>query len=162
MPAGRKVLSDNEKRMKGTDQPCRMNYIDDNIIPAISKLPSPAGLGSTGKKIFKSTGTILMNTGKLNELNLQTLFLYCREYEIYFDIMAKMPTVEEMIHNVYDKQLNHTTQVTALRKIANEALSNCQRLGSELGLTPSSQAKIFKNLNSKPKNPLESYFNELG
>lgn len=160
MAKGRKTISDSQKRMKGTDQPSRLKEQNSPVLPIISKLPPPKKLSKTGSRIYRSAGKILMNVGVLNELNFASFYQYCKETELYYDIMATMPTTEELIHDVTDKQGNLTTKVRALRKIAESALSNSKVLASEFGLTPSAQAKILSALSHKPKSSIDSFFGE--
>lgn len=144
--------------MKGTDQPCRLIHSDQAGIPVITKLPPPKNLSKTGKRIYRTAGQLLLNLQILNTLNLPVFYQYCKETELYYDLMLKMPTAEDLIHDVTDKQGNLTTQVKAIRKIAESALANSRILASELGLTPSAQAKIIARLAPKPRSPLESFF----
>jgi P27 family predicted phage terminase small subunit len=160
MTKGRKTIPDAQKRMKGTDQKIRLTETNAPTLPVISKLPPPKNLSATGKKIYRSVGTILMNLNVLNELNFSSFYQYCKETELYYDCMNEMPSTEELIHDVTDKQGNLTTKVKALRKIAESALSNSKVLASEFGLTPAAQAKILSKLASKPQNPLDSFFTE--
>lgn len=160
MTKGRKTISDSQKRMKGTDQKIRLTETNAPTLPIISKLPPPKNLSSTGKKIYKSVGTLLMNLNVLNELNFPQFYQYCKETELYYDCMEQMPTTDELIHDVRDKQGNLTTKVKALRKIAESALSNSKVLASEFGLTPAAQAKILSKLTQKEKSPLDNFFGE--
>jgi P27 family predicted phage terminase small subunit len=156
MSKGRKSISDEAKRMKGTNQPCRMTN-EESFIPSIGKLPPPKNLGRIGKRIYKTAGQALINLNILNELNLPQFVQYCKETELYYDIMDQMPTTSDLIHNVYDKRGNLSTQVKALRKIAESALSNSKSLAAEFGLTPSAQSKIIKNITVKKQDPLEAF-----
>jgi P27 family predicted phage terminase small subunit len=160
MGKGRKAISDQAKRMKGTDQPVRMNGNTNVGIPVITKLPPPKNLSATGKKIYRSAGSLLLSLNILNVLNLPQFYQYCKETELYYDIMNEMPTTEELIHDVTDKQGNLTTKVKALRKIAETALGNSKMLAAEFGLTPSAQAKIISHLAPKQKSPLETFLND--
>lgn len=161
MAKGRKITSDQVKKMKGTDQPCRLTETNAVGIPCISKLPPPKNLGSTGKKIYRSAGVLLLNLNVLNVLNLPQFYQYCKETELYYDIMRDMPSNQELIHDVTDKEGNLTTKVKALRKIAESALVNSKALAAEFGLTPSAQAKIISKLAVKPKSPLESFLDNV-
>ena len=50
MTKGRKKISDASKRLRGTDQPCRM---DGELVPMApaATLPKPKGLKGTAKKL---------------------------------------------------------------------------------------------------------------
>jgi len=160
MTKGRKTIPDSQKRMKGTDQKVRLTETNAPTLPKISKLPPPKNLSATGRKIYKSVGTLLMNLNVLNELNFPQFYQYCKETELYYDCMEQMPNTDELIHDVLDKQGNLTTKVKALRKIAESALSNSKVLASEFGLTPAAQAKILSKLTTKQQSPLDNFFGE--
>jgi len=159
MTKGRKTISDSQKRMKGTDQKIRLTETNAPALPIISKLPPPKNLSATGRKIYKSVGTLLMNLNVLNELNFPQFYQYCKETELYYDIMETMPTTKDLIHSVY-ADTGKTTKVKALRKIAESALSNSKVLASEFGLTPAAQAKILSKLTTKQQSPLDNFFRE--
>jgi P27 family predicted phage terminase small subunit len=161
MAKGRKALPDNAKRMKGTDQPCRLDDPGGQAmtLPVISKLPPARNLGKHGRKIYRQVGTMLMNLGILNEINFNHFYQYIRETELYISTMEEMPTAEEMIHDITDKQGNLTTKVKAMRNIAQDALNNSRSLGAEFGLTPQAQSKILGRLTKKESNPLDSFMN---
>jgi len=159
MTKGRKTISDSQKRMKGTDQKIRLTETNAPALPIISKLPPPKNLSATGRKIYKSVGTLLMNLNVLNELNFPQFYQYCKETELYYDCMEQMPTTKDLIHSVY-ADTGKTTKVKALRKIAESALSNSKVLASEFGLTPAAQAKILSKLTTKQQSPLDNFFRE--
>jgi P27 family predicted phage terminase small subunit len=159
MTKGRKTIPDSQKRMKGTDQKIRLTETNAPTLPKISKLPPPKNLSGTGKKIYRSVGTLLMNLNVLNELNFPQFYQYCKETELYYDIMETMPKTADLIHSVYNEG-GKTTKVKALRKIAESALSNSKILASEFGLTPAAQAKILSKLATKPQSPLDNFFGE--
>ena len=160
MTKGRKTISDSQKRMKGTDQKIRLTESNAPALPIISKLPPPKNLSSTGKKIYRSVGRLLMNLNILNELNFPQFYQYCKETELYYDIMLTMPNTDDLIHSIYDGNMNKVTKVKALRKIAESALSNSKILASEFGLTPAAQAKILNKLSIKPKSAIDNFFND--
>lgn len=162
MGKGRKSTSDSQKRMKGTDQPCRLSG-SDKVLPAITKLPPPRGLTPKGRKIYRQVGNTLMNLGILNEINFIHFFQYVKETELYLITMDEMPTPGHMVHELETKSGDVYTQVRAMRKIAQDALSNSRSLAAEFGLTPQAQAKIIGMVSKKTKDPLEQFLdNEPG
>lgn len=157
MSKGRKSTSDSQKQMKGTNQPCRLSGAD-KVLPAISKLPPPRGLSTKGRKIYRQVGTTLMNLGILNEINFIHFFQYVKETELYLLTMDEMPRVEDLVHELTTKTGDTYTQVKALRKISQDALSNSRSLAAEFGLTPQAQAKIIGMISNKvTKDPLEQF-----
>ena len=80
MAKGRKPLSDDQKRLRGTDQPCRLNgpaasekslstvsTVSNTV--TLSSLPK-SGLKGTTKMIYAIVGTELLNRGVLDTLGL--------------------------------------------------------------------------------------------
>ncbi len=69
MTKGRKKISDASKRLRGTDQPCRM---DGELVPMApaTTLPKPKGLKGTAKKLYQVVGTELSSKGLLDVVNL--------------------------------------------------------------------------------------------
>ena len=87
MAKGRKAISDNDKRLRGTDQPCRMT--ESNLPATISGSSSlqtlpRSGLKGTAKKVYMIVGTELFNRGILDTLGLDLVIVYCREMGLYF------------------------------------------------------------------------------
>jgi len=159
MSKGRKATPDSIKKMKGTDQPCRLDKVDTGSLPVITKLPQPKGLTPKGRKLYKQIGTYLMNMGILTELNFAHFYQYIKETELYLATMDSMPKAEDMIHRITDKNFNVYTKVKAMRKLAQDALNNSRSLGAEFGLTPTAQAKILGMVSKKPENPLDIFLN---
>ena len=62
MTKGRKKISDASKRLRGTDQFCRM---DGELVPMApaTTLPKPKGLKGTAKKLYQMVGTERANKG---------------------------------------------------------------------------------------------------
>ncbi len=144
MAKGRKTISDSQKRLRGTDQPCRMNEAN---LPAtvsssvtLSSLPK-SGLKGTAKKVYTLVATELMNRGVLDVLSSDLIIAYCREMALYHDMMRDLEK-EGMTISVETK---HGTikQVNPKRKVAEGALSAAKSLASEFGLSPVSRAKVL-------------------
>lgn len=144
MAKGRKAISDNDKRLRGTDQPCRMT--ESNLPATIScnsslqTLPR-SGLKGTAKKVYMIVGTELFNRGILDTLGLDLVIAYCREMGLYHDMMRELEK-EGMTIKVETKH-GYTTQVNPKRKIAENALSAAKALAGDFGLTPTSRARVL-------------------
>ena len=79
---GRKKISDASKRLRGTDQPCRM---DGAVVPVnpVAALPKAKGLKGTAKKLYQLVGTELASKGLIDAANIDLLLAYCREMALY-------------------------------------------------------------------------------
>ena len=144
MAKGRKTISDSQKRLRGTDQPCRMT--DENL-PAtvsnsvtLSSLPK-SGLKGTAKKVYTLVATELMNRGALDVLSSDLIIAYCREMALYHDMMRDLEK-EGMTITVETKN-GSVSQVNPKRKVAESALSAAKSLASEFGLSPASRARVL-------------------
>lgn len=144
MAKGRKAISDNDKRLRGTDQPCRMT---ESNLPAttsgsssLQTLPR-SGLKGTAKKVYMIVGTELFNRGVLDTLGLDLVIAYCREMGLYHDMMRELEK-EGMTIKVESKY-GYITQVNPKRKIAESALAAAKGLASDFGLTPTSRARVL-------------------
>ena len=139
MAKGRKKTSDETKRLRGTDQPCRM---DGATVPVLATavLPKAKGLKGTAKKLYQVVGTELASKGLLDVVNLDLLLAYCREMALYKDMMKELET-EGYTVKVATKN-GSITQINPKRKIAENALITAKTLAAEFGISPASRARV--------------------
>ena len=139
MAKGRKKTSDASKRLRGTDQPCRM---DGDLVPMApaTTLPKAKGLKGTAKKLYQLVGTELASKGLLDVVNLDLLLAYCREMALYKDMMKELET-EGYTVKVATKN-GSITQINPKRKIAENALIAAKTLAAEFGSSPASRARV--------------------
>lgn len=138
---------DETKRLRGTDQPCRMSGAVDSAekVTDIKKITSTARLKvlttKRSKDIFKEKANQLIGLGVLTELDIEHLALYAFSLDFVFtcmtEIMEGIEKGERMLDAVSLKEIN------AMYK----ALDYVNRLGQDFGFTPMSRQKI----NQKPK-----------
>lgn len=151
MAKGRKPLSDDQKRLRGTDQPCRLSgpassekalstvsTVSNTV--TLSSLPK-SGLKGTAKKIYAIVGTELLNRGVLDTLGLDLVVAYCREMGLYNDMMRDIEKEGATI-SVATKT-GTLQQVNPKRKVAESALSAAKALASDFGLSPTSRARVL-------------------
>ena len=129
MGKGRPKILDEVKKLRGTDQPCRMSGNSDSA----EKL--------TSKDIFKTKANQLIALGVLTELDLEHLALYAFSLDFVFtcmtNIMDNVDTGERMLDGVSGKEVS----------MMFKAFDYVNRLGAEFGFTPMSRQKI----NQSPK-----------
>ena len=141
MAKGRKKISDASKRLRGTDQPCRMDEsVPATIATAVVSLPK-SGLKGTAKKIYALVGTEMLSKGLLDVVNIELLVAYCREMGLYKDMMHDLEQ-EGFTVTVETKSGATVTQINPKRKIAESALSAAKVLASEFGISPASRARV--------------------
>lgn len=159
MAKGRKTISDSQKRLRGTDQPCRMT---ESSLPAtattggaITSLPK-SGLKGTAKKVYSLVATELMNRGILDVLSADLVIAYCREMALYQDMMRDLEK-EGMTVSIETKN-GTISQINPKRKIAESALSAAKSLAAEFGLSPASRARVLALIMDKtPKDDFADF-----
>lgn len=139
MAKGRKKISDEAKRLRGTDQPCRM---DGEVLPMApaTTLPKAKGLKGTAKKVYQVVGTELASKGLLDVVNLDLLVTYCREMALYQDMMRDIE--KEGVTITVSTKTGTVTQINPKRKVAENALVAAKTLASEFGISPASRARV--------------------
>ncbi len=142
MTKGRKRISDVDKRLRGTDQPCRMDSsVPATIATAEVSLPK-SGLKGTAKKIYSVVGTEMMCKGLLDVVSMDLLVAYCREMALYTDLMRDIEK-EGVTIEVPTKDGESTiTVINPKRKVAESALASAKALASEFGISPASRARV--------------------
>lgn len=166
----KKKLPDEIKKMRGTDQICRMS--DEKNIP-ISKITSldraPAWMNSYGKKIYKQLGdTLLTANVLLNEANMYMFTMLCQEMGKYVELqrdIKKEGYVINIFQTVEDEETGEKTETLVSSKtnpkvrISTNAFNNVRLMANEFGLTPSSLASIASNIGSSSVDEYEKYLN---
>ena len=147
MGKGRPKILDEVKKLRGTDQPCRMSGNSDSAekLISIEQITSTAKLKvlktKRSKDIFKTKANQLIALGVLTELDLEHLALYAFSLDFVFtcmtNIMDNVDTGERMLDGVSGKEVS----------MMFKAFDYVNRLGAEFGFTPMSRQKI----NQSPK-----------
>lgn len=159
MAKGRKTISDGQKKLRGTDQPCRMTG---SSLPAnaptagaMTSLPK-SGLKGTAKKVYSLVATELMNRGILDVLSADLVIAYCREMALYQDMMRDLEK-EGMTVSIETKN-GTVSQINPKRKIAESALTAAKSLAAEFGLSPASRARVLALIMDKaPKDDFADF-----
>ena len=140
MGKGRKKLSDADKRLRGTDQPCRMDGNLPAVVAPATVLPKAKGLKGTAKKIYQVVGMELASKGLLDVVNIDLLTSYCREMALYQDMMKDLESEGYTI--TVATKTGSVTQINPKRRIAENALVAAKTLASEFGISPASRARV--------------------
>lgn len=140
MTKGRKKITDESKRLRGTDQPCRMDGTGVPAAAPVNALPKAKGLKGTAKKVYAIVGTELASKGLLDAVNMDLLLAYCREMALYQDMMRDLE--KEGYTITVDTKTGTVTQINPKRKIAENALVAAKTLASEFGISPASRARV--------------------
>ena len=149
---GRKPTPTALKKIRGTDQPVRMNN-EELKIERIEKLPpAPSWFSKLAKKIYRGKGQELINQGIMRTLDLDMFLLYCNEYATYIEtseLISKIP------HN---KKLSEDGEkiYRRVRQQNQQAWERLKSISTEFGFTPSSRAAL-KVTPEKEQDPLEKF-----
>lgn len=161
MGKGRKPTSNVLKKLKGTDQPCRIR--EEIIFDKITEIPNPpAYLCSEAKKVFRVTAQQLAMKGILDVVNINTVLLYASEMGKYIEAEKDL------------KKNGRTTEVrnkdgllmkiirNPLDRMASEYLANATRLASELGITPASASRVKIGNKDEEGDEFDKFMNDYG
>lgn len=135
---GRKSTPVALKKLRGTDQPCRIN---DNqpVYDKVTKLPpAPAWMTKTAKGIYKTKGKELIAIGIIEIVDLDMFLSYCIEYGRYIDVSKELAGIPLM--SVLDA---HSEIV--YRKLVSERNASWEKakaIASQFGFTPSSRSSL--------------------
>lgn len=165
MTAGRKPIPNNLKKLRGTDQPCRLkDSIEAPTVNDISKIVNTSKLKvlktKRSKQIFKEKANQLIQLQVLSEIDFEQLAIYCQSLDLLFeciDELSKGKFVEifdengrilRFIQNPYLKLYQDMVQI-------------CNKIGSEFGFTPVSRMKLHtKTVGKDPLEELMKQFND--
>lgn len=147
MGKGRPKILDEVKKLRGTDQPCRMSGTVDSSekLTSIEQITSVAKLKvlktKRAKEIFKTKANQLIGLGVLTELDIEHLALYAFSLDFVFtcmsDIMENVKEEKRMLDGISVKEVNTMFK----------AFDYVNRLGADFGFTPVSRQKM----NQSPK-----------
>lgn len=134
---GRPNTSDEIKKLKGTDQPCRLNPDQPQFTKVIDAGDAPEHLGEVGKQLYKEVTTELIMIGILQTVDISLVELLCDQYDDYYKALETLrgksliqigPKGEKKVHPAL--------------KIKSQALANILRIIPQLGLSPASRQRI--------------------
>ena len=141
MGKGRKPTTNALKKLKGTDQPCRMR--EEIIYDKITEIPNPPSyLCTEAKKVFLVTARQLANKGILDVVNINTVLLYASEMGKYIEAEKDLKKTGRTTEVRNKEGLLMRVVRNPLDRMASEYLANATRLASELGITPASASRV--------------------
>lgn len=164
--AGRKKLPDAIKKLKGTDQKCRITGGETAEYEKITQIPSaPSYLNSEAKKVYKITAEQLASIGVLDAVNINTVLMYACEMGKYIEVQKNCKKARKAdfgdnykMYEAFQFTLDKNDRPDIKRhmwdKLATEYLDNARKLASELGITPASSSKV-KIVPKEEKSALE-------
>ena len=113
---GKKPLPSALKKLRGTDQPIRMNQNEAHA-QLVSKMPPPPSwFSKIGKQIYRSKSTELIAQGVMSTLDIDMFVLYCHEYAIYLETSEMIATLKITIAEIYAKAKADIKQASETHK----------------------------------------------
>ncbi|HNX12823.1 MAG TPA: phage terminase small subunit P27 family [Paludibacteraceae bacterium] len=165
MNAGRKSLPNEIKKLRGTDQPCRVKEtIDVPKVGDISQVINVSKLKvlktKRAKQIFKEKANQLIALQILTEIDFEQLAIYAHSLDTLFDCIDNI-TASGKFSEVHDEngRILRFIQNPYL-KLYQDMVQICSKIGSEFGFSPVSRMK----LHAKPeeKDPLQELMKQFG
>lgn len=145
MGKGRKPISNELKRLQGTDQPSRMR--DEISYEKITKIPAaPKWMNKFGKKVYKVIAAELAAKNILDVTNINAVVAYSQEYGKYIEAEEKLQEEGRVltvpIMNRAGVEIGENKYRNPLDKMSSEYLANAKSWAVELGITPSSASRV--------------------
>jgi P27 family predicted phage terminase small subunit len=151
---GVKNIGNENKILHGTNQPCRMQ--DESVgFERIKTLPRHSELQGREWRIYKVIASEFINKQLLETVNDALVVMYAKEMGLYFDSMEKLKQ-EGYVINVATKD-GVARKINPLRRIANEAFTNANKLASDFGLSPASRIRIAAMMNGTKEQPKDEF-----
>lgn len=156
--AGRNKTPDALKRLRGTDQRCRLSG-DDSMTDALSSLSEakpPAWLTTVGKKIYREKAQQLISIGVLTELDLGLLAMYANSYSLAVDAIVQIGKQGKAATVKNDEGQVVSFLLNPYLKIYTDNIKIINTIGSQFGFSPSSRASIMA-LAAKREGPADDF-----
>lgn len=135
---GRKATPTALKKMRGTDQPVRVNKNEPDI-QLIDKLPAaPKWFSLLAKNIYRNKGKELIAQNVMSSVDLDMFLLYCNEYATYIETSEWMRNI-----NLDDKlSESQTERYKRVRQQNQQAWERSKSIAIEFGFTPSARSRV--------------------
>jgi len=135
MPVGRKPKPTHLKLPEGEKNKDRINRNEPKPTPIAPKCPKH--LGKEAKKQWKLLAPELERIGLLTKIDGATFAAACQAYDRWVQ-------AEKWIQKTgfFNKTPNGSVQISPALSIANRAMDQLRKFCSELGMTPTSRARI--------------------
>ncbi|HEV2324552.1 MAG TPA: phage terminase small subunit P27 family [Terracidiphilus sp.] len=162
MPAGRKPKPTALKEIQGSRIRNRRNEPKPGGIPTC-----PSGLDKEAKKEWRRVSRELIATGVLTSVDRAILAAYCKAWSIWqqatkeFEQLRQTAAAEGKSNLLFRTKTGYVAQQPLLG-IINSSAEQMRRLGAELGLSPSSRARLSVEPKAKETDALSTFFAALG
>lgn len=138
------------KKLEGTYRKDRHGTKDPINYGKILSIPEPPpGLTDSARDSWPRISQILINSGVLQEIDIEPLAAYCNEMAVYWD--ATLICQKEGF--VKEDGRRHSANI-----VARDALKNAMALMSLFGITPVHREKLRVEAKPEEKDPFNTYF----
>ena len=144
-----KKTTNTQKRIAGTNQPCRMDAEID--IPSLNKMPPvPDYFSSEAKKFYNNVLTEgLLKRNLINEFTITSWVFGCQLIGIWIEFSKKHKTAKSM-SNVINEY-----------RIARDSYQNAMVIFRDFGLSPLTMTKILNlALGKEKENSYDKFLND--
>lgn len=146
---GRPAMPDELKRLRGTDQPCRMSGDSDlEGLNYLDKVASPAWLTTEGKRIFRAKSRQLSALRMLTDMDIDQLAIYASSYAMVMEAIEALQKEGAVI--VSETENGVRREANPYNKIYHDNIKVVNQIGSQFGFTPVSHVTIISKLPGKP------------
>lgn len=144
MTKGRKPTPTALKKVRGTDQPVRMN-MNEAEYELLTKVTVPKVLGTKrAQQIFRDKSKQLMAQRILQAPDIDLLTAYANTFDLYLQAIEEQNKPENnLIISVITKSGTAKTTSPYI-KLQRELLPLINNMGASFGFTPSSRARVSK------------------
>jgi len=133
---GRKPLPDNVKRLRGTDQPSRMN--PDAPQAGTDELQFiPDELSEPAKKHWATIRPQLVESGVATNLDRGSLILLCETWATFLEAVKNVRSKGILVIGRHGEPVRNP-----YLRVVNESTHALTRLFAEFGMTPSSRTRV--------------------
>lgn len=166
MTQGRKPLPNELKKLRGTDQPCRLkDSIEAPAVNDISKIVNTSKLKvlktKRSKQIFKEKANQLIQLQILSDIDFEQLAIYSNSLDLLFHCIEQISESGHFIevYNEFGKIEKYIPN--PYLKLYQDMVQICNKIGSEFGFTPVSRMKLHtKTVGKDPLEELMKQFND--
>jgi P27 family predicted phage terminase small subunit len=136
MPAGRLPLPTAKKKLQGTNKKCRENKNEPKYDSLKKGTPSPNYFNKYSKELWKNLLTEWDKNPIAEVTDYFALEMLCFNFGFWKDTAEKLSKNPDLLENESHGGLSATVQQM------NKCFSNCEKLMSRFGLTPSDRARL--------------------
>jgi len=151
---GRKATPTALKKIRGTDQPCRINSQEPESETITMLPPAPVWFTKLAKKVYKIKGSELIKMKLLSRVDLDMFVSYCVEYAAYLETSEQLTKIPSMALLDAESELLYKR----LSQRNGTAWERSKTIATQFGFTPSSRASL-KIVPPKKEDEFDKLFN---